>query len=47
MRRALERIADGLGLAERYGAAGVLIVMTALYGFNVLVRALAPAYASA
>jgi C4-dicarboxylate transporter DctQ subunit len=46
MRRALERIADGLGLAERYGAAGVLIVMTALYGFNVLVRALAPAYAS-
>lgn len=46
MRRALERFADGLGLAERYGAAGVLIAMTALYGFNVLVRALAPAYAS-
>jgi TRAP-type transport system small permease protein len=46
MKRALERIADGLGLAERYSAAGVLIAMTALYGFNVLVRAFAPAYAS-
>lgn len=47
MRHALGRIADWLGCAERYGAAGVLIAMTALYAFNVLVRALAPAYASA
>ncbi|MCG6877269.1 MAG: TRAP transporter small permease [Betaproteobacteria bacterium] len=46
MRRALERIANGVGLVERYGAAGVLISMTALYAFNVLVRAFAPAYAS-
>lgn len=46
MRRTLERIANGLGFAERYSAAGVLIAMTALYAFNVVVRALAPAYAS-
>jgi len=46
MRRALERIADGLGLVERYGAATVLLVMTALYAFNVLVRGLLPGYAS-
>lgn len=46
MRRALDRIAGGLGLVERYSAAGVLIAMTALYAFNVLVRTFAPAYAS-
>jgi TRAP-type C4-dicarboxylate transport system permease small subunit len=46
MKRRLERIADSLGLAERYGAAGMLVAMTVLYGFNVLVRAVAPAYAS-
>ena len=47
MRAALARCADLLGTAERYGAAAVLIVMTFLYAFNVLVRALLPAYASA
>lgn len=46
MKAALGRLADVLGLAERYGAAAILIVMTFLYGFNVLVRTLAPAYAS-
>ena len=43
----LGRLADILGTAERYGAAGLLVTMTFLYGFNVLVRALLPAYASA
>lgn len=47
MRRALAGAADALGVAERYGAAAALIAMTFLYGLNVLVRALAPAYASA
>lgn len=47
MRRALARAADALGAAERYGAAAALIAMTFLYGVNVLVRAAAPAYASA
>jgi TRAP-type transport system small permease protein len=42
----LGRLADSLGIAERYGAAAILIVMTFLYGFNVLVRTLAPVYAS-
>jgi TRAP-type C4-dicarboxylate transport system permease small subunit len=46
VRAALGRLADILGTAERYGAAAVLIAMTFLYAFNVLVRALAPAYAS-
>lgn len=43
----LGRLADILGAAERYGAAALLITMTLLYGFNVLVRSLAPSYASA
>ena len=43
----LSRVADVLGAAERYGAAAALIVMTGLYGFNVLVRTLTPSYASA
>jgi TRAP-type C4-dicarboxylate transport system permease small subunit len=43
----LGRLADVLGAVERYGAAAALIVMTLLYGFNVLVRTLAPSYASA
>lgn len=46
MKAALGRLADILGTAERYGAAALLIAMTLLYGINVLVRALAPAYAS-
>ena len=47
MKRLLGRADDALGAAERYGAAAALIVMTFLYGVNVLVRAAAPAYASA
>lgn len=47
MRALLARAADALGAVERYGAAAALIVMTFLYGFNVLVRAAAPSYASA
>jgi TRAP-type C4-dicarboxylate transport system permease small subunit len=47
VRAALGRLADILGTAERYGAAALLVSMTFLYGFNVLVRALLPAYASA
>lgn len=47
MRRWLGRLADVLGAAERYGAAAMLIAMTLLYGVNVLVRSLAPSYASA
>jgi TRAP-type C4-dicarboxylate transport system permease small subunit len=43
----LGRVADVLGTAERYGAAALLILMTFLYAVNVLVRALAPSYASA
>jgi C4-dicarboxylate transporter DctQ subunit len=46
VKAALGRLADLLGGAERYGAAALLIAMTLLYGFNVLVRALVPAYAS-
>jgi TRAP-type transport system small permease protein len=47
VRGLLARAADALGAGERYGAAAALIAMTFLYGFNVLVRALAPSYASA
>lgn len=46
MTRVLEKLADIWGTIERYGAAIVMIVMTAIYGFNVLVRSLTPAYAS-
>jgi TRAP-type C4-dicarboxylate transport system permease small subunit len=42
----LGRLADLLGAAERHGAAALLIVMTFLYGFNVIVRALLPSWAS-
>jgi TRAP-type C4-dicarboxylate transport system permease small subunit len=47
MRRALAAIADAWGAIQRYGAAILMILMTVLYGFNVLVRALLPQYASA
>jgi TRAP-type transport system small permease protein len=47
VRAQLARAADALGALERYAAAAALITMTVLYGVNVLVRALAPAYASA
>jgi C4-dicarboxylate transporter DctQ subunit len=46
VRPALGRLADLLGTAERYAAAALLIAMTLLYGVNVLVRTLAPQYAS-
>jgi TRAP-type C4-dicarboxylate transport system permease small subunit len=46
MRRVLKTIADAWGAIQRYGAALLMIVMTALYGFNVLVRALLPQFAS-
>jgi TRAP-type C4-dicarboxylate transport system permease small subunit len=46
MTRVLEKLADIWGIIERYAAGLVMIVMTALYGFNVLVRFLAPSYAS-
>ena len=46
MRRAVEAIADAWGAIQRYCAAFLMILMTALYGFNVLVRALLPQYAS-
>jgi len=46
MRRALEATADAWGAIQRYSAAVLLIAMTALYGFNVLVRALLPQFAS-
>jgi C4-dicarboxylate transporter DctQ subunit len=47
VRGLLGGIADALGAAERYGAAVVLVVMTFLYGLNVLVRAALPAHAAA
>ena len=46
MTRVLEKLSDAWGIFERYAAGIVMIVMTAIYGFNVLVRSLAPAYAS-
>jgi TRAP-type C4-dicarboxylate transport system permease small subunit len=47
MRRIVENLADGWNLIQRYAAALILIAMTALYGFNVLVRAFFPQFASA
>ncbi len=47
MRRALETAADAWGAVQRYGAALLMIGMTALYGFNVIVRWLAPQHAAA
>jgi TRAP-type C4-dicarboxylate transport system permease small subunit len=47
MRRIVDRLADGWNLIQRYAAALILIAMTALYGFNVLVRAIFPQFASA
>ncbi|MGA7487967.1 MAG: TRAP transporter small permease subunit [Xanthobacteraceae bacterium] len=46
MRRALEASADAWGAIQRYAAALLMIFMTALYGFNVLVRAVLPQFAS-
>jgi C4-dicarboxylate transporter DctQ subunit len=47
MRRAVESIADAWSTIQRYAAAIIMIVMTALYAFNVLVRALFPQFAAA
>jgi TRAP-type C4-dicarboxylate transport system permease small subunit len=46
MRRSIEAAADLWGAVQRYGAAIIMIVMTALYGFNVLVRSVLPQYAA-
>jgi TRAP-type C4-dicarboxylate transport system permease small subunit len=45
MRAAIESIANAWGAFQRYSAAILMIAMTALYGFNVLVRALLPQFA--
>lgn len=45
-RRQIGRFADLLGVIERYVTAILVILMTALYAFNVLVRLLLPRYAS-
>jgi TRAP-type C4-dicarboxylate transport system permease small subunit len=45
MRRTIESIVDAWSVVQRYAAAILMIAMTALYGFNVLVRALLPQFA--
>jgi TRAP-type C4-dicarboxylate transport system permease small subunit len=47
MGRAFESVMDAWSAIQRYAAAIVMIVMTALYAFNVLVRALVPQFAAA
>jgi TRAP-type C4-dicarboxylate transport system permease small subunit len=47
MRRSLSAIADVWGAVQRYGAALLMVFMTALYGFNVIVRTVLPQFASA
>ena len=46
MRRAFESVIAAWSVIQRYAAAIVMIVMTALYAFNVLVRALVPQFAA-
>jgi C4-dicarboxylate transporter DctQ subunit len=46
IRRRIAWSADVLGIVERYAAAILTIVMTALYALNVLIRLLLPMYAS-
>jgi TRAP-type C4-dicarboxylate transport system permease small subunit len=46
MKSAIETAAAVWSAIQRHAAAAVMIVMTALYAFNVLVRALAPQFAS-
>jgi C4-dicarboxylate transporter DctQ subunit len=46
-RRRIAWFADALGIVERYAAATLTIVMTALYALNVLIRLFLPMYASA
>jgi TRAP-type C4-dicarboxylate transport system permease small subunit len=46
MKRTIESVADAWSAIQRYAAAIVMIVMTALYAFNVLVRWATPQFAS-
>jgi TRAP-type C4-dicarboxylate transport system permease small subunit len=46
MRRSIEAAADAWGAVQRYSAAVIMIVMTVLYGFNVLVRSILPEFAA-
>jgi TRAP-type C4-dicarboxylate transport system permease small subunit len=46
MRRAFESVIAAWSVIQRYAAAIVMIAMTALYAFNVLVRALFPQFAA-
>jgi TRAP-type C4-dicarboxylate transport system permease small subunit len=46
MKRSIEALADGWGAIQRYSAAILMIAMTALYGFNVLVRTALPQFAA-
>ena len=46
MRRQIDALADGWGAIQRYSAGLLMIVITALYGFNVFVRTLLPQWAA-
>ena len=46
MRRSIETLADGWGAVQRYSAAILMIVITALYGFNVFIRSVLPQFAA-
>jgi TRAP-type C4-dicarboxylate transport system permease small subunit len=46
VRRTIESVVEAWGAVQRYAAAIIMIVMTALYGFNVLVRAILPQFSS-
>jgi TRAP-type transport system small permease protein len=46
MKRSIEAAADGWGAVQRHSAAILLIVMTALYGFNVFIRIALPQFAA-
>ena len=46
MKRAIEAMADGWGAIQRSSAAILMIAMTALYGFNVLIRTVLPQFAA-
>jgi TRAP-type C4-dicarboxylate transport system permease small subunit len=46
MKQAIDALADGWGAIQRYSAAVLMILMTALYGFNVFVRTATPQYAA-
>lgn len=46
MIQAIETLADGWAVTQRYAAGLLLIAMTVLYGLNVLLRALLPQYAA-